>query len=197
MARDGTTLWRSQPRNQLDASGHWVGEAADQSFRAMSSLDVAASGTIFVPDFDGGHTLLLSPTYQRLRIIPGLHHVSDTRIGAAGELVTVSPEDFVVSLELPNGTTKTLQPGLRPYCANVSAGRTVLVGLAWEPERAVLNATAARARHEPPVPWHRRALPVPTLGLLVAAAVAWCARGAEVRRAFRGERPVSRTAISV
>jgi 4-amino-4-deoxy-L-arabinose transferase-like glycosyltransferase len=80
--------------------------------------------------------------------------------------------------------------------ASDTASAMAAVGGSGQHEAAVLNATAARARHEPPVPWHQRALPVPTLGLLVAAAVAWFARGAEVRRAFRGERPVSRVAVA-
>ena len=43
-------------------------------------------------------------------------------------------------------------------------------------EAAVLNATAARARHDSQVPWHQRALPVPLIGAVCGLVVALALR---------------------
>lgn len=61
------------------------------------------------------------------------------------------------------------------------------VGGSGQREAAVLNATAARARQEPPVPWHERALPLPILGFVVAVAIAGLVRRDNIQRAWRRE----------
>jgi 4-amino-4-deoxy-L-arabinose transferase-like glycosyltransferase len=167
MTPTGAVRRRSKPKGWYDASGAWIEEQADRYFRSIWSLDVGPDGTIFTSNFDGGGLRLLSPQFENLHIFPVLGHVSDTRIGSAGELIAVAPEDFLVWRTLPGDSPKSFQTDLRPMCANFSLHQTVLVGMYWEPERSVLNATAARTQQQPEVPWRQRALPVPLLGALI------------------------------
>ncbi|MFQ5668429.1 MAG: glycosyltransferase family 39 protein, partial [Candidatus Binatia bacterium] len=181
---NGAVVWQSKPRGYVDASGRWINEQPEQYFASVWSLDVGPDGTIFTTDFDRHQLRILSADHRSLRTIPGLHHVTDTRIGRNGELVAVSPEDFRVWVEFPDGTTKSFQPELRPSCASMSPDGRLLVGLLWEPERAVLNATAARARRRPHIPWRQRGLPVPVLGVFSALLVGIVLRRPELRAAW-------------
>ncbi len=185
MKPDGSVVWQSEPPGHTDATGQWIDTDPKRFFSSVSSLDVAADGTIFTTDFDHHQLRVLAPDYRLLRAMSIVRHVEDTRIGPGGELIAVSPEDYRVWISRPDNSQKLYEPDLRPTCANLSARGTVFVGLEWEPEVEWLNATAARAAAPPDVPWWRRALPVPILGALAALLIAGLLRWREARELWR------------
>ena len=188
---EGTLVWKSKPEGRTDPSGRWVAEDSEQYFRSVTSLDVGPDGTIFTADSDRGQLRVLSPDYRNLRRTRFYPQCLDTRIGPAGELVAVSPGGYGVSLELSDGTRKWLDTRMRPLAANMSPNGTLLVGLKWEPENAVLNATAQQNHEKSEVAWWRRAWPVPALGLLVGFLGAVLFRWPEIRIAVGRPRPGS------
>jgi hypothetical protein len=165
---DGAIRWKSQPRRHRDSAGQWIEEQPGKAFVSLSALDVSPDGTVLAGEFDGGRVFLLSRNYDVLRAIGGFNHLTDARIGPAGELVVVSPEDYLVWLELPGGTPTRYRASSRPTCANLTRRGTLLVGFTWEPERAVLNATARRSENPAEIRWWRRGLPVPLLASLLS-----------------------------
>jgi len=186
MTPAGAVLRRSRPRGWYDASGAWVAEQADRYFRSIWALDAGSDGTIFTWN-PGVGLLLLSPEFENLHTFPVPGNVSDTRIGPTGELIAVSSEEFLVWLKVPGESPASFLPDLRPICANFSLHQTVLVGMYWEAEISALNATAARSRQQPEVPWRQRGLPLPILGAVTALLSALILRWPELRqRGVRG-----------
>ena len=174
---DGSILWRSKPRARITPDGKWVSEAAEQTFVSTSSLDVGGHGEIFATDADA-HTLrLLSKDHLVLRFwtVYGMTHFSDTRFGANGELIAVSPETLSIWTEQRDGVIRTwTSPGIDlPLCANVSARGTILVGFQSLPENERLNA-ALQLSEQPKRPPFPRTLPGAVL-LGVSAAILVCA----------------------
>lgn len=185
MTPSGQVMWQSPPPGHNDASGRWVPAPKDRFYSSMCCVDVAADGKILSADAGSSELRVLSPTYDPLRTVTGIGHLHDARIGARGELVSASQEEFRVWLELPGGQAKILQTSLRPQCANTTPWGTLLVCLYLEPERQVLNATRRRQHPPDPTPWWQWAVPVPLIGVILALGVAGIAR----RRATDGGAP--------
>jgi 4-amino-4-deoxy-L-arabinose transferase-like glycosyltransferase len=185
---DGSIVWQSKPRARLTPDGTWVPEAPEQTFISTSSLDVGGQGEIFATDFDGRNLRLLSKDHlvSRFWTIDGMTHFSDTRFGANGELIAVSPEARFVWTELRDGEIRTWTSSGTdlPLCANVSARGTILVGFEWRPENERLNATLQPSAQHKRLPSHRTLPGAVLLG--ISAALLTCAglRRRETRSAL-------------
>lgn len=163
----GKVVWESKPLGH-EENGRWVDEDPHEFFTAIWSLDVAPDGTILTADFERNEIRVLSPDYRVMRTIRGFRHMEDTRFGPNGEIVAVSPEEHRVLLAFSDGEQKSFETEQPPVCANLSYDGHLFVGFEWRPEKSALYATEKRERQRPPVPWYRRALPIPFLAGLVA-----------------------------
>lgn len=183
----GRILWRSRPLAARDQTGRWRYEEPGETFRAVSSLDVATDGTVFTADVDAHRFRLLTGTHRLLKDWTACFpFVTDTRFGPSGELVAVSPEGRAVWFGLPDGPGRTLFTDLVPWSAAMTPNGTLLVGLEWRPENALLEATAARStpRREPPI-WYRRASVVALLALLLSVGLCAFGLAPDLRRWIR------------
>lgn len=195
MTPAGEIVWRTQARDptsgHISDVGQWVDATPDLFFHSVWSLDVNADGVIFATDFDRPQLRIVAADRQHVQVFPGLPHVTDTRIGPGGYFVAVSPEAFKVWLLLPDGTINAFQPDMRPRCANFTAQGTLLVGLVWQPENALLNATKARAQPPLKVPWRQQGLPVSVLSALAALGVVYALRRHEPQAAESAPEPTN------
>jgi len=183
---EGRTVWRSPPRAARLASGEWVSTPATETFVSLWALDVGADGRIFTSDFDGGGLRLLDGSHHLLSEwkVPDFPHVTDARVGPAGELVAVSAEASAVWIGRPGGAGRRLDTDLTPWCAALTRQGTLLVGLEWRPEAEILNATAARSAPRPEAAaWYRSPVIVALVGLVVALAVVVSGLAPDRRRA--------------
>jgi hypothetical protein len=177
VTQEGKVVWESPPPGHKDASGKWVREPEERFYSSICCVDVTTDGKILAGDGGSSELRLLSPTYEPLRRLTGIGHLIDARIGAGGEIVSASQEEFRVWMELPDGQAKTLLTTLTPQCANTTPWGTLLVCLYLEPERQVLNATKRREHPPDPTPWWQWAVPVPLIGVILALGVAAIVRG--------------------
>jgi 4-amino-4-deoxy-L-arabinose transferase-like glycosyltransferase len=174
MAPDGTVVW------QMEAPP--IG-AESRRLPYLWALDLGPGGRIFTTDFDGLAPWLFTPDRREIRRLDGARAVRDARIGPGGELITVSPEEFQVRLDLSDGTTRSFTTSTRPLCANLSPRGTLIVGL--EGEERMLNASRERSRERPAEPWQRRGLPLPMLAVAFSLASGAALRWRELRARVR------------
>ncbi len=189
----GRILWRSRPWAVRDETGEWRYEASGETYLAVLGLDVATDGTIFTSDVHANRFRLLTGTHQLLRDwIACFPLVTDTRFGPQGELVAVSPEGQGVWFGPPDGPGRTLSTDLPPWSAALTRDGTLLVGLEWHPENAMLEATAARSapRREAPV-WYRRASTVALVALFLSLCLCAIGLGPDLRRRLLARPPAA------